>query len=54
MKAIGRGGGEGWDKEEGEGEGRREAHPLFFIGFLSLHLLAVQSFVYLWYELKLS
>jgi hypothetical protein len=30
MKAIGRGGGEGWDKEEGEGEGRREAHPPVF------------------------
>jgi hypothetical protein len=34
MKAIGREGGEGWDKEEGEGkgkgEGRREAHPPVF------------------------
>jgi hypothetical protein len=38
MKAIGRGGGEGWDKEEGKGKGegkegkkeRREAHPPVF------------------------
>jgi hypothetical protein len=31
MKAIGRRGGKGWDKEEGEGkgEGRTEAHPRF-------------------------
>jgi hypothetical protein len=31
MKAIGREGGEGWDKEEGKGEERREAHPSGFL-----------------------
>jgi hypothetical protein len=29
MKAIGRGGGEGWDKEEGKGKGEGSTPPVF-------------------------
>jgi hypothetical protein len=41
MKAIGPGGGERWDKEEGEGEGRRETHPPIFSNTPSLNYLEI-------------
>jgi hypothetical protein len=41
MKAIGRGGGEGWDKEEGEGKGEGSTPPGFLQHPPSLNYLEI-------------